>query len=165
MSSFADTFFAILLVFGVGLAFVLAGILTYQIGVPLANAISSEPSAQTVVNNYVTNFPSLLDWFFLMFIIAIPLAGFALGNSVFVPASWFWVYAAITIPLMLFGIFLQDAWGVFSSPTVVADAMINMPIINFFLSNFIAYAAFVFVIIGLGTYVKISGNSFFGGGF
>lgn len=156
-SSVVDTMIGWFMVVGFAIGAILAILLVTNIGGLLSTSFASEPIAQDVVTNYTTVLPSIFDWLFLLLIIAIPLINLGLAIVIPVNPVWYWIYIAMTLPFMLIVVFLGDAWTVFLSPTIMADTATLLPIISFIMNRFEYYAALVFVLTGIGTYVKIRG--------
>lgn len=165
MSSYQDTLvviggivlFAFLVVIGV--------LVVTQIGDAIKPAFSSQSRVGDMVDSYTDGLPKLFDWLFTIVFIALPLIGFGLGVMVRVSPVWYWVYVALALPVLFFGVFLRDLWEVFTTPTVIGDAASTLPVLDFIMSHYVLYSAFVFFVLGVGTYVKLRGLEVFGGGF
>jgi hypothetical protein len=165
MSSYTDTFVALMFLLLLAIVSVLGIVLTTQIGGLMSSALASEPVAQQAVDQYTDVFPELIQFIFFLVLAAIPIIGFSLGVLVPVSRVWFWLYIAITLPLMFFGVFMQDLWDVFRSTTLISDGLTAVAPMAWVMDHFLVYAGFVFIIIGVGTYVKLSGNELLGGGY
>lgn len=160
-SSIIDTFIGWAIIIGFGIGAVLAILLVLQIGGLLETSFAGQPVAQEIVTNYTDIMPSIFEWLFLILIIAIPLINLGLGILIPTNPVWYWLYIAITLPAMLLAVFAQDAWQVFISPTIIADTITALPIIAFIMDKIIYYFALLFMITGIGTYVKIKGLEVF----
>lgn len=161
MSSYFDTMIGWFLIVAFAIGAVLAVLFVNQIGAMLQTSFSSEPAVANMVGDYTDTIPSLFSWFFIILVVTLPLLAF--GLAVLVPTNpiWYWLYMAVTLPLMLFAVFFRDLWVTFSSETLIANTLTDLAPLKFVMDHFMVYAALYFVLIGIGTYVKIRGLEVF----
>lgn len=153
MAFFEDQIFIGGLIIGF-LAFgFLAILLVSNINTAFASA-DVDQVGKNVVSGWDSQLPSIVDWFFGLLFIGLPLIALGLAFVNFIPSFFFWVAMLVSAVITVLGFALQTAYEAVVSSAAMADVASRIPVTNFFMDNMGIYAIFVWLLIAIGTYVK-----------
>lgn len=126
------------------------------------NSVQADDSfpavAKTLYGNMRTQLPGMFDWWFGLFLIALPLLAASLAYFNNIHPIVFW----LVLPIIIISIFLGAAYAeVWKS--AVADPSLSvyaneLPITNVVLTNYGKYALMVSLITAFGTFIKLRGG-------
>lgn len=153
MSAFQDNltiiFFLSLLAFG--------GLLVVVIVDAVDDAFQSAPIDQQgkdVTAAFDVQTPKILDWLVGVLFIGLPLIAMGLAFTNYVPPIFYWLAMLAAFAVSIVGFIAQDIWGSYTVSSVFSNAASTAPLTDFLFGHFGYYVLIVWLLLGLGTYVK-----------
>lgn len=150
-----------LLVFGI------AAIVTVMFTSAANTAIQSLPAsfsvAQGIMSGANSTVPPMLDLWFICLFVGLPLVSAALAYFNNIHPFFFWLSIPVCLFTLIFGKALEGGWLAFIADPNIASVAAQLPATSFILGNYGFYSYFVFVIIAIGTYLRIGGQDTVGG--
>lgn len=119
--------------------------------------IEGFPAATFIMSTVATNYPSMMDFWFICLFVGAPLVAAVLAYFNNIHPFFFWISLLFSLFLVVFGKALQLAWNSFLTDDVIATTASSMPMMNAVLSNYGFYTFLVVIIISIGTFIKLGG--------
>ena len=123
------------------------------------NALSEDTSipseAISIIQTGAEQYPGVIDFWFVLFLVGLPLGSAILAYFNDIHPLYFWCSLFLVILVVLLGAALSELWMDFRSDETLAVAVANMPMSDFILQHYAMYAFFVFVLIAMGTFIKL----------
>ena len=148
----------------IGLLFAIAFsslILTYfmdKVNIEFQGDSSIPQMSKDILARGRTQLPGLFDWWFALFLVALPLASAALAYFNNIHPVMFW----ISMPLIMVAIFLgaaySEVWQAAMQEPELSVYASELPIQNLVLTNYGKYSLFIVLVVALGTFVKLRGG-------
>jgi hypothetical protein len=110
--------------------------------------------AKTIATDTNDALPWVLDFFFLMLLITMPLASMILAFLNNIPPFFFWASIGVMLLVILLGGAFGEAWASATTDTLVQAQVSRIPMTNYVLNNFGIYSLFVITIIAAGVFIK-----------
>lgn len=135
----------------------------------LNQSFADDPSIdqryKDMFSNVESQFPGVLDFWFVLFFIGLPLVSAALAYFNYIHPVFFWVSLLLVVIVVIQGASLAELWSALGEDAVLAEQQVRLPMMNYILNNYGLYSFFIFIIIAGGTFVKLRGRSDAVGGF
>jgi hypothetical protein len=151
-------FDAIPIIFGLFIAaifIVVALILVGKINDGVQEITSPDATrAKAITSDINSDIDWVLDFFFVMLLVAMPLGAMVLAFLNNIPPFFFWVSIGVMLTAIYFGGALGSALEVFAEDTLIGDHLSRVPMTKFVINNFGMYALFVTVIVAAGVFIK-----------
>lgn len=115
-------------------------------------------TAKTIMQDGADQFPGLLNLWFMTLFIGLPLASAVLAYLNNVHPFFFWLSLGFSFFTIILGKALEIAWNDFIADATILNYAETMPVMNFVLTHYGTYSFLVFIIIAVGTFVKLGGG-------
>jgi len=114
--------------------------------------------AKGIIQTGATEFPKIMDIWFMLFLIGLPLisAIFAYFNNIH--PLFFWLSLPLVVLIVLIGGAINVLYDELAADSLLGAAMSASPMTSYVMGNFGIYAFFVVLIITSGTFVKLRAN-------
>lgn len=130
--------------------------------------IQNDPSinqyAKNASSNIQSQYPSVIDFWFIVLFVCLPLVSAVLAYFNNIHPLFFWVSLIAVLFILLWGAMYQEFWGAITEDSLLGTVALSFPMANFILSNYAFYSFIVFIIIAWGTFVKLRGRQNYGYG-
>jgi len=127
----------------------------------LSSDSSIPQEAINIIQTGASEYPGIIDFWFVLFLVGFPLGSAILAYFNDIHPLYFWCSLFLVIMVVLLGAALSEFWNELRSDETLAVAVAAMPMTDYILQNYAMYALFIFIIIAMGTFVKLRQ----GGGF
>lgn len=119
------------------------------------NDSSIPEEALNIITTGATEYPGIIDFWFVLFLVGLPLGSAILAYFNDIHPLYFWCSLLLVVLDVMFGATLSELWSAFRVDETLAVGVAGMPMTDYILQNYAIYVLFVFVIIAMGTFVKL----------
>lgn len=127
----------------------------------IVNDATMPAEAQSIITNGEEGYPKAIDFWFVLFMVGLPLAASIMAYFNNIHPLFFWASLLLVVVIVLLGASLAELWGQLRSDADLSVAVERFPMSDYILQHYGLYSLFAFVTIAFGTFVKLRG----GGGF
>lgn len=131
----------------------------------IQDSLNADPSvgqdAKDMITKGESSFPRIMDFWFALFLIGLPLGSAVLAYFDNIHPLFFWLSLGVIIVIVILGASVQTLWGELAEDAELNTSMQGMPITYFLMNNLGFYSFFCTLVIVFGTFVKLRS----GGGF
>jgi hypothetical protein len=122
-------------------------------------------TALTVANNVDSQLPWTIDFFVIMMMFGLPLLTMILAFFNNIHPAFFWASLGFTMLIIVAATWYAQVWQNFTSTADVGlTASVYLPMTNWIMNNYVAYAVFCVFVLIVGVYAK-SKSANGGGGY
>lgn len=114
--------------------------------------------AKTLLSNGATQVPQIFDFWFILLFVGLPLISAVLAYFNNIHPFFFWMSILLSFAIIICGKIFEIVWQAFTSDATIASVASSMPMTNAILTNYGFYSFFVFIVIALGTFIKLRGG-------
>lgn len=138
-----------------GLIAIVGLLLVTNLNAAFAPLAGEFPAAAHIMDTAATQYPDMMDFWFVMLFIGAPLVAAVLAYFNNIHPFFFWISLLFTLFLVIFGKALQMVWESVLSDATLEAAATAMPMMNYILTNYGFYSFIVVVLITIGTFIKL----------
>lgn len=161
-ASVSDALPIMWVLFGMAMTGLVMGIVVGVVNTDFQADASVPTVAKTIMQTGATQFPLVMDIWFILFFIGLPLISAVLAYFDNVHPLFMWLSFLLVFVVVIVGAGIAQLWEALMEDTVLSTQAALMPITDYILSNFGLYSLFIFVIIAMGTFVKLRGRDAYG---